>query len=185
MSTDTEQSPVDAPAGGHILIPTDNQTPSPYAHVREAAIAIARERKLPVIFYDRTDESFFLSPYPSGPMTGDVEGPDGSELLVAGQLDRMGRAYLAHQIEAAARLGVEAKAWLPLRPGAAGMADAVERFDVGVVALPADVAEPTLIDRVRGNSLTAFRSRIDTPILLVHDSGQTRIDASTAETTAV
>jgi len=46
------------------------------------------------------------------------------------------------------------------------MADVVQRFGVDVVVLPATVAQASLIDRVRGNTLERFREILSVDVML-------------------
>jgi hypothetical protein len=49
--------------------------------------------------------------------------------------------------------------------------DAVQRYEPAVVFLPAHLQDPSLLDRVRGNTLSALRRAIDGPIRLVSPDG--------------
>lgn len=156
-----------------VLLATDDGAPgSPYAEMRPAALRWAADAGARVILYDRSAESYFVDPYPSGPWTADVEGSaDASTLLEPGVLTAMGRAYLAEQVSAARAAGVDAYAWLPTRPGPAGMAEAVELFGADVVVLPQALASPSLLDRVRGNTVDRFRGALSVDIALgTHDA---------------
>lgn len=131
--------------------------------MRDRALAWAREQNARVILYDRSSESYFVDPYSSGPWTADVESGGREGLLEPDDLELLGRHYLALQVNRARREGVDAYAYLSSKPGPRGMADVVQRFGVDVVVLPAAVAQASLIDRVRGNTLDdsgrCFQSR--------------------------
>ena len=155
-----------------ILLATDDGPTSPYAEMRPAALRWAAERGARVILHDRSAESYFVDPYPSGPWTADVEGsPNRDRLLEPADLEALGRTYLAEQVVAARREGVDAHAWLPSRPGPAGMADAVERFGAELVILPAALERPSLLDRVRGNSLERFRTALAVEVVAASPDG--------------
>lgn len=83
----------------------------------------------------------------------------------------MGRDYLADQVAEARRAGADAHGWLPSRPGPGGMADAVRRFDAELVILPAALARPSLIDRVRGNTLDRFIHELPVEVAAATSAG--------------
>ena len=150
-----------------VLLATDDGRNSGYGDMRDRALAWAREQDARVILYDRSSESYFVDPYSSGPWTADVEDGGGREgLLEPNDLELLGRHYLALQLTGARRAGVDASAYLSSKPGPRGMADVVKRFGVDVVVLPATVAQASLIDRVRGNTLERFREILSVDVML-------------------
>lgn len=86
----------------------------------------------------------------------------------------MGRGYLATQVRAATDAGIKATAHLAVDTGATAMRDAVARYAPDVVFLPAHIATPSLLDRVRGNTLRSLTSAIDAPVRLIDEAGETR-----------
>ena len=150
-----------------VLLATDDGSNSGYGDMRDRALAWARDQDARVILYDRSSESYFVDPYSSGPWTADVESDGGREgLLEPDDLELLGRHYLALQLTAARRAGVDASAYLSSKPGPRGMSDVVQRFGVDVVVLPATVAHASLIDRVRGNTLDRFREILSVEVML-------------------
>lgn len=155
-----------------IILATDDRPESAYAEMRNAAISWAAKSAARVVLYDRSAESYFVDPYPSGPWTADVDSAPGRDaLLEPGDLQRMGRDYLADQVSEARRAGADAYAWLPARPGPAGMAEAVRRFGANLVILPAALQRPSLLDRVRGNTLDRFRSELAVEVATASRAG--------------
>jgi hypothetical protein len=155
-----------------ILLATDDGRDPAYAEMRTSALEWAATEKARVILYDRSAESYFIDPYPSGPWTADVEdGPDRRALLDPRELEMLGRHYLAEQVVTARNAGVDAAAWLPSRPGVRGMADAVSTFGADLVILPASVSKPSLFDRVRGNTLDGFRAALSIPVVVADRNG--------------
>jgi hypothetical protein len=155
-----------------VIIATDDRVASPYAEMRGSAVRWAAREGARVILYDRSAESYFLDPYPRGPWTADVEGaPLRESLLAPAQLEPLGRHYLAEQVGAVREEGLDAYAWLPTRPGVTGMADAVERFGADLVILPSSLERPSLIDRVRGNTLERFRAGVPTQVAIAGPQG--------------
>ena len=163
-----------------ILLTTDDGRDPAYVEIQEPVLRWAAGQEARVVLYDRAAESYFVDPYPSGPWTADVEsGPERGALLDPQQLEMMGRHYLAEQVRAARGVGVKAGAWLPSRPGVRGMADAVSAVGADIVVLPTSVANPSLFDRVRGNTLAGFREALSVPVIVADRSGVTA-DATVA-----
>jgi hypothetical protein len=155
-----------------ILLATDDGRDPAYGEMREPVLRWAASQEARVVLYDRSAESYFVDPYPSGPWTADVEGgPDRRSLLDPRQLEMLGRHYLAEQVRSARGAGVEAGGWLPSRPGSRGMADAVSDVGADLVIMPASVARPSLLDRVRGNTLAGFREALSVPVAVADRSG--------------
>jgi hypothetical protein len=148
-----------------VLVATDDGRDPSYAEMRRSVLPWLRDQDARVVLYDRAAESYFVDPYPSGTWTADVEGEPGRDrLLGPNDLEMLGRRYLADQVLEARAAGVDAHGWLPPKPGPAGMAEAVERFHVDLVILPAPLKNPSLLDRVRGNTLDRFRSVLSVPV---------------------
>lgn len=164
-----------AKAAGRLLVVTDDSAGGPDHGAREAALRLALEADVAVILYDRTSESWFVDPYPSGNWTAQVDGPDGSRLLGAVEVASMGRGYLADQLREARRLGVEATAWLPKGTGAKQVAECARRFGAGAIVVSDQVTRPTLRDRVRGNTLEKLQKETGLPIVLVHEDGRLEV----------
>jgi hypothetical protein len=155
-----------------ILLATDDGRDLAYDEMREPVLRWAARQEARVVLYDRSAESYFVDPYPSGPWTADVEGgPDRRSLLSPQQLEMLGRHYLAEQVRFARDAGVKAGGWLPSRPGTRGMADAVSAVGADLVILPASVSRPSLFDRVRGNTLAGFREALSVPVAVADRSG--------------
>lgn len=155
-----------------ILLATDDGRDPAYGEMREPVLRWAADQEARVVLYDRSAESYFVDPYPSGPWTADVEGgPDRRALLDPQQLEMLGRHYLAEQIRSARAAGVRAGGWLPSRPGGRGMADAVSAVGADLVILPTSVSRPSLFDRVRGNTLDGFREALAVPVAVADQSG--------------
>lgn len=155
-----------------ILLATDDGRDPAYAAMRAPVLRWARDAGARVVLYDRSAESYFVDPYPSGPWTADVEEePSRERLLGPNDLEMLGRHYLAEQVKEGRAAGVDAHGWLPTKPGPAGMAEAVGRFEVDLVILPAPVKAPSLLDRVRGNTVERFRSALSVPVEVADQDG--------------
>lgn len=142
-----------------------------YQAVQDAAMAAAKRDGAGLILYDRTTESYLTNPYPSGPWSDEHDALSPGWSLTPAALDAIGRGYLARQLRVAADAGIAATAHLALDTGAKAMREVLARFEPAMVFLPAHLGEPSLFDRVRGNTLAALTSVIDVPVQLVDDHG--------------
>lgn len=157
--------------GRWYLAATDDGTDPRYEAVRRAALAAATADGAGLVLYDRSTESYLTNPYPSGPWSDEADALSPGWQLSPQALDAVGRGYLADQLRAAADAGVNATAHLAVDTGATAMADAVARFTPDVVFLPQHVEQPSLLDRVKRNTLTALAGAIQGPIRLVTADG--------------
>jgi hypothetical protein len=121
-----------------------------------------------VVLFDRSPELYLVDPYERA--RGNGGGP-GSSLLSQGTAGRAGRPYLAEQLAEAHRLGLEGAAWVARGHGPDALAAACEVLEADRVVLPAALATPPLIDRVRGHTLAAFRRRVPARISLADLDG--------------
>jgi Putative zinc-finger len=164
--------PLDLPAGQRVgpaavvLAATDDGLDPAYQATRRAAFAVAAREGARVVLFDRSPELYLVDPY-ERPGDG---GPGGS-LLNQRTADRQGRPYLASQLAEASRLGLEGAAWVARGHGPDALAAACEVLEAERVVLPAAVATPPLIDRVRGHTLAAFRRRVPARISLADLDG--------------
>jgi hypothetical protein len=128
------------------------------------AVAIAREEQRPLVVVDRSAESIFGSPY--NDLRGDDDyRPQPDRLFDAAVAVREGRARTARTITAASVLGVDAGGWFPTRSGSDGLAEAVRRFDGGLLVLSDSVRRPSVAERIRGMTLDSLE-RIGVPVVV-------------------
>lgn len=153
------------------LVATDDGSDPRYTAVVNAALAAARDDGAGVVLYDRSTESYLTNPYPSGPWSDERDALSPGWNLSPGRLDAIGRGYLADQIRTAIEMGLSVTAHLAVDSGATAMGDAVARFSPEVVYLPEHLTNPSLLDRVRRNTLSALMSAIDAPVRLVDRDG--------------
>lgn len=157
--------------GRWYLAATDDGTDPRYAAVRRAALDAASADGAGLILYDRTTESYLTNPYPSGPWSDEGDALSPGWQLSPQALDAVGRGYLAEQLRAAADAGVNATAHLAVDTGATAMADVVARFAPDIVFLPQHLERPSLLDRVKRNTLPALAAVIRGPIRVVAADG--------------
>jgi hypothetical protein len=168
--------PLELPAGaGHrvgpaavVLATTDDGLDPAYQATRQAAFAVAAREGARLVLFDRSPELYLVDPYE--PALGNGGRPR-SSLLNQRTASRQGRPYLAEQLGEAGRLGLDGAAWVARGHGPDALAAACEVLDAERVVLPATLAAPPLIDRVRGHTLAAFRRRVPARITLADLDG--------------
>ena len=166
---------LDLPAGaGHrlgpaavVLAATDDGLDPAYQATRQAAFAVAAREGARLVLFDRSPELYLLDPYERARGNG---GPR-SSLLSQRAASRDGRPYLADQLAEARQLGLDGAAWVARGHGPDALAAACEVLEAERVVLPAVLATPPLIDRVRGHTLAAFRRRVPARITLADLDG--------------
>jgi Putative zinc-finger len=166
---------LDLPAGaGHrlgpaavVLAATDDGLDPAYQATRQAAFAVAAREGARLVLFDRSPELYLLDPYERARGNG---GPR-SSLLSQRAASRAGRPYLADQLAEARQLGLDGAAWVARGHGPDALAAACEVLEAERVVLPAVLATPPLIDRVRGHTLAAFRRRVPARITLADLDG--------------
>jgi anti-sigma factor RsiW len=150
-----------------VLAATDDGLDPAYQATRQAAFAVAAREGARVVLFDRSPELYLVDPYERARGNG---GPR-SSLLSQRTAGRVGRAYLAEQLAEVNRLGLDGAAWVARGHGPDALAAACEVLDAERVVLPATLAAPPLIDRVRGHTLAAFRRRVPARISLADLDG--------------
>jgi hypothetical protein len=168
--------PVHLPAGAGqrvgpaavVLAATDDGLDPAYQATRQAAFAVAAREGARVVLFDRSPELYLVDPYERPHGNG---GRPGSSLLNQRTASRLGRPYLAEQLAEAGKLGLDGAAWVARGHGPDALAAACEVLDAERVVLPAALATPPLIDRVRGHTLAAFRRRVPARITLADLDG--------------
>jgi anti-sigma factor RsiW len=151
-----------------VVAATDDGLDPAYQATRQAAFAVAAREGARVVLFDRSPELYLVDPYERA--GGNGRGPR-SSLLSQGSASRQGRPYLASQLAEAGRLGLDGAAWVARGHGPDALAAACEVLDAERVVLPASLATPPLIDRVRGHTLAAFRRRVPARITLADLDG--------------
>lgn len=150
-----------------VVAATDDGLDPAYQATREAAFAVAARDGARLVLFDRSPELYLVDPYERTRGNG---GPR-SSLLSQRTAGRAGRQYLAEQLAEARRLGLEGAAWVARGHGPEALAAACEVLEAERVVLPATLAAPPLVDRVRGHTLAAFRRRVPARISLADLDG--------------
>jgi anti-sigma factor RsiW len=170
-------APLDLPASSGprvgpaavVVAATDDGLDPAYQATRQAAFAVAAREGARVVLFDRSPELYLVDPYERARRHNG--GRPRSSLLNQRTASRLGRPYLAEQLAEARRLGLDGAAWVARGHGPEALAAACEVLDAERVVLPAALATPPLIDRVRGHTLTAFRRRVPARITLADLDG--------------
>jgi len=166
--------PLDLSAGQRIgpaavvVAATDDGLDPAYQATRQAAFAVAARDGARLVLFDRSPELYLVDPYEQA--SGNGGGPR-SSLLSQRTAERAGRPYLAGQLAEARRLGLDGAAWVARGHGPDALAAACEVLEAERVVLPATLAAPPLVDRVRGHTLAAFRRRLPARISLADLDG--------------
>ena len=156
------------------LVATDDGSDPDYTTTREAGLSLAESDGATVLLYDRTSESYLTDPYPVGPWSDEDDAVSENTELDRQMLENLGRHYLVEQIEEAEGRGLRVRAHLARGAGSEALLDAVNRYEPDLLVLPSSLDDPTLADRVRGNTLGKFRQQVNTRIKLVDSSGEVR-----------
>jgi hypothetical protein len=168
-----------------ILAATDDGTEQAYVASRAVAVQLAQRVGARLLLMDRSAESLLTDPYGRGPFTSDNETWSAGEgPLRRNEAEALGRHYLNEQIDVAAEASVKARAWMPHGTGAGGgdVREALERFEVDAVVVPADPPEG-LVEKLGGGWLDDVRKLAgERPLVLVERDGSARIDARASET---
>jgi hypothetical protein len=152
-----------------VLAATDDGIDPIYQATRQAGFAVAARDGARVVLFDRSPELYLVDPYDPG--RDGHRGRPRTSLLNQRTASRLGRPYLAEQLAEARRLGLDGAAWVARGHGPDALAAACELLDVERVVLPATLASPALVDRVRGHTLAAFRRRVPARISLADTDG--------------
>ena len=158
------------PRGGVILAETRSDDPTGTSTLRVAAIRVAAGAGARLVLYDAAAESLFCDPYPSGPWTVDVDGPNGERPLTAEDLAMLGREALRRQVISATAAGVQATAWLPRGVGAPALGDAEQRTGARLI-IRAALRRGSLLDRLLSRSEAAYRRTLRAPTATVDPEG--------------
>lgn len=148
------------------LIATDDGSEL-YSENLRAGLELARAAGARVVLYDRSSESYLVDPYPVGAWSSSGDAVSAASVMDVGTLRSLGRGYLAEQLSAARMTNPDAIAYLAMGHGAQALAEAVQRFSPDLLVLPAAMSRPTLVDRLRRNTLADLRERTHVEVHLV------------------
>ena len=168
------------PRDGTILVETASRNDPEFEPVRAAAIRIAAASQARLVLYDSAAESYFTDPYPSGPWTADVDGPNGDRPLTDVEIRDLGRNALAWQMASMCGSGGAALAWLPRGVGAPAMAAATRQSRASLVIRAS--GSNSLKRRLTRRTNAAYRSAVPAPIVTVDSTGAVLIEQVSCRT---
>lgn len=131
----------------------------------EQGFAIADENDADVVLYDASAAGF-VSPRPhEWASEGQAERFAG--LLDAAKLEYLGRNRLADLVNAGRSRGIETHAWLPEEHGMDAFVEFSARVGADLAVLPCALDEPSIVDRVRGDTLRTAQKKSRIPAVAV------------------
>jgi hypothetical protein len=149
-------------------------------HVRDAAVAIGRGGAK-VILYDRDSASAFADPMPNQ-WASQAEGAQFGDPLSDQDLVKLGREPFARKVTAAREAGVDAWGWLASDHGTDALVEYARGHGADLVLLPADLEDPGLAERLKGETVQAAVSEAEEAaagmtVVLVGPDGATELAA--------
>jgi hypothetical protein len=142
-----------------------------FDHVVDAAVDVARRSGGRLVLYDASSATAFTEPI-AGPVSAEGVEEQFGDPLGPEELERLGRPSIAKRVFRAREEGVDAWGWLPSEHGVEAMWADARRRGADLVVLSADLAEPSVLERLRGDRLDdETLSDAPTPVLLVDESG--------------
>ncbi len=103
-----------------------------------------------ILLFDLSAASYLLNPYPNS--EAEWRKPHTARML----RNALGRSYLADMVDELATKGIEAHAVLPEHVGFKHLAELSDALNVDLLVIPEEFTGPSLIDRLRGNSVNAI-----------------------------
>lgn len=144
-----------------------------YDHVLRAALRLASEHGATLILYDSTSASAFSEPVASPVSAEGVDDQFGSRLDPQ-DLERLGRPTLAGQVEAARADGIDAWGRLASDHGVDALMEYAEGAGAGLLVLPAELDDPGILERLRGETMEKAEEEGRIPIVVVDRDGRLR-----------
>jgi hypothetical protein len=150
-----------------------------FDHVWDAAMAAAEDAPgARLVAYDSSSASALTEPV-AAPVSAEGVGDQYGELLSPEELDTLGRRTIARRVEDARRQGVDAWGRLASHHGMEALMAFAEAQHANLVLLPEELDDPSLVDRVRGDTLEDASEASEVPIKVVsrrHGADGSRAD---------
>lgn len=141
--------------------------------LQDEALKTASAAQATLIFYDIDAPDQLGSPRPtawSADIDEEVVGGE-DDLMDPQHLEAAGQHELAEQVQKARDQGVEAFGWLPKDKSVDSMVEYADAHGVDVIMVPAELADASLIDRIRGRSLAKLEEDAHAPVVVVAADG--------------
>ena len=141
-----------------------------FDHVWRTALRLAEEHGARLVLYDGQSAALFSEPMPT-PVSAEGAGEQFGDPLTDDELERLGRPSLAEQVRSARRAGVEAAGKLATEGGMEPLMRYAAEQGAGLVVLPAELRDPSFLERLRGQTLGAAEGSSAVPIVVVDRAG--------------
>ncbi len=147
--TDPPTSPASSaqPTAG-VLVVTDDQGDPGVAAARAFAAELAARAGVPLVLYDRSEETWADTEHPEGPMPADDPRLEG-------------RAHLRRQMAETAELGADSRGWVATLPSITAVETALADTGADVVVIPQAMDRKLLEKALAGDSMAdALRNQL-------------------------
>jgi nucleotide-binding universal stress UspA family protein len=136
-------------------------------HVRRAAQDVAAGSDgARLILYDGSSASEFTEPV-AAPVSAEGVAEEYGSLLAPEDLDKLGRPQLARQVREARAAGIDAWGRLASDHGVGPLMDFARAEGADLVLLPEELGDPSVIDRLRGDTLEDAEEAARVPFQVV------------------
>jgi hypothetical protein len=136
-------------------------------HVRRAAEDVAAgSNGTRLILYDGSSASEFTEPV-AAPVSAEGVAEEYGSLLSPDDLDKLGRSNVARQVREARAGGIDAWGRLASDHGIEPLMDFARSQRADLVLLPEELDDPSVIDRLRGDTLEDAEGSARIPFQLV------------------
>jgi hypothetical protein len=178
MGQDAQRSPATGSTGTTCVLVALVDEAGDFDHVWAAAMAAAQGAPgARLIAYDGSSASALTEPVAS-PVSAQGVGDQYGALLSPEELDKLGRTAIARRVEDARRQGIDAWGRLASEHGMEALMGFASSQRADLVLLPEELGDPSVVDRVRGDTLADAAETAAVPIQVVAGHGS---DASKAD----
>ncbi len=144
----TDPTAIADPKRGVLVVTNDDDDPG-IAAARSFAAELAARAEVPLILYDRSEETWADTEHPDGPL-----GPDDQRLE--------GRTHLRQQMNELGRLGADVRGWVATLPSITAVETALGETEADVVVIPEAMDRKLLERAISGDSLgNALREQLE------------------------
>ena len=145
-----------------------------FDHVWGAAMDAAQGAPgVRLIAYDSSSASALTEPVASS-VSAEGVGDQYGALLSPEELDKLGRSAIARRVQDARRQGIDAWGRLASAHGMGALMAFAESQHADQVLLPEELGDPSVVDRVRGDTLADASEVAEVPIQVVPNVGDRR-----------
>jgi hypothetical protein len=142
-------------------------------HVRRAGMDLAGKHGARLLLYDSTSGSAFTEPVASE-LSAEGESEKFGPLLSDVDLETLGRQEVARHVREAREGGIDAWGRLASQHGVEPFLEFAASQGADLVLLPEELEDPTIVDRLRGETVDEAEDKSSVPIALVDRRGRLR-----------